>query len=64
MNYIWMAVTADKLELPIFIEESAALLGEKIGITAQSVYAHVRYGCKKCKGQNMKLVRTEVTCDD
>ena len=36
-KYIWMAVTADKYELPIAISDTARELGEMFGVTAKTV---------------------------
>ena len=32
-NILWMAVTNDKFEFPIFIENSSSILSKKIGLT-------------------------------
>lgn len=36
-RYLWMAVTADKYELPLIVEESAAALAAKCGVTPGTV---------------------------
>lgn len=36
-KYLWLAVTADKYELPIFIEDTARQLGEKLGMDTRNV---------------------------
>lgn len=36
-KYFWLAVTADKYELRICVEETARQLGEKIGMRTGSV---------------------------
>jgi len=36
-KYIWLAVTADKYELPIAIADTARELGERFGVTAKTV---------------------------
>lgn len=34
---LWLAVSADKYELPFAVETTARELGEKLGVTAQTV---------------------------
>ena len=41
-KYIWMAVTADEFELPMCIADSAKELGEKYGVTADTVITLAR----------------------
>lgn len=36
--YYWMAVTADKYELPLVVEDTAGQLAEKLGINITTVF--------------------------
>lgn len=37
MKYLWLAVTPDKYEFPIYIEDSAQALADKLGTTSNVV---------------------------
>lgn len=41
-KYLWMAVTADEYELPICVADTARELGEKYGVTADTVITLAR----------------------
>ena len=58
-KYIWMAVEADEYELPLCIADTARELGEKYGVTADTVitlergkYSGKKYGRKYVKVRN------------
>lgn len=36
-KYLWLAVTADQYEFPIYIEDTAKKLGERLNISARAV---------------------------
>ena len=36
-KYYWMVVEADKYELPLMVEDSAAAVGEKLGLSTHGV---------------------------
>ena len=36
-QYLWMAVTADEYELPLIVENTAAALGRKLGVSEDTV---------------------------
>lgn len=36
-HYLWMAVTSDKYELPLVVEESSTLLARKLGVSPNTV---------------------------
>ena len=36
-QYLWLAVAADKYELPLVVEDSSARLGEKYGLGKKTV---------------------------
>lgn len=41
-KYLWMAVDADEYELPICVADTARELGEKYGVTADTVITLAR----------------------
>lgn len=41
-KYLWLAVTADKYEFPIYIEDSSSKLAKILGIDASTVVKAVR----------------------
>lgn len=41
MKYLWMAVTPDEYEFPIYIEDTAEKLGNKLGIKTSTVVASI-----------------------
>ena len=43
-KYLWLAVTADEYELPIAVADTARELGEKYGVTADTVITLERVG--------------------
>lgn len=58
MKYIWMAVTSDEYELPIFVEESSTKLAQKLGITVGSVLSSVFKGSNG-RYSGRKIVKVE-----
>jgi hypothetical protein len=61
MKYLWLAVTADKYELPIIVEESAKQLADKLGITSSTVIASVS---RNNTGKNAGRKIVKVNIDD
>ena len=57
-KYIWLAVDADKYELPIAVASSARELGELIGTNKHNIETAF---LKNCNGRinNRKIVRVE-----
>ncbi|WP_023977020.1 hypothetical protein [Clostridium beijerinckii] len=56
-KYLYMAVTSDKYELPLVVEDSAAELANKLGIDAMSVYHSI--GCSgKIAGRKIVRIRS------
>ncbi len=49
LRYLWLAVTPDEYELPIYIEDTAKKLGEKLGVTESTVVCSVM---RKMSGKN------------
>lgn len=62
MKYLWLAVTADKYELPIFVEDTAQQLANKLGITSSTVIASVTRN-KTGKNIGRKIVRVNIDED-
>lgn len=52
-QYLWMAVTADEYELPLIVENTAAALGRKLGVSEDTVRT-VEY-----RGKNERYRRTK-----
>lgn len=48
-KYLWVAVEADKYELPIAVADSARELGEMLGTTKHNVESFVS---KNCSGRD------------
>lgn len=44
MKYLWLAVTTDKYEFPICVEESASRLALKLGTTTNNICSLVSKG--------------------
>jgi hypothetical protein len=54
---VWMAVTADKYELPVYIADTAAELARIVGIS----YAAIRsYVYRRQKGHGYKYIKVEI----
>lgn len=51
-QYLWMAVTADECELPLVIEDTAAALARRLGVSENTVRT-VEY-----RGKNERYRRT------
>ena len=45
-QYLWMAVTADEYELPLIVEDTAAALARRLGVSEDTVRV-VEYRGKK-----------------
>ena len=59
MKYLYMAVTADKLELPIAVEEKSIDLARAINTNYYTVRTAMRTG-KRIMRANCKCIRIEV----
>jgi len=59
MRYIWLAVTADKFELPIAVADSAKKLANMLGINENTVYTSIH---SKLSGKNSKrkIIRVDI----
>ena len=59
VKYLWLVVTADKYELPIFVEETAKLLADKLGVTASTVICSA---ARNTSGKNTgrKIVKVRI----
>jgi hypothetical protein len=60
---LYMAVTMDKYELPVYIEKSAVLLAKKLGISRNSVYSCISYG-NSGKYLGLKIIRLKLEKED
>lgn len=58
-RYLWLAVTPDKFEFPIYIEDSCTKLANKLGITATTVITAVTRN-KPGTTAGRKIIRVEV----
>lgn len=58
-RYLWLAVTPDKYEFPIYIEDSCTKLSNKLGITTSALIASIT---RNNPGTNAgrKIIRVEV----
>ena len=58
MRYLWLAVTSDEYELPIFIADTARELAKKLGLNENSIHSAI---AKKNSGRNtgIKIVRVK-----
>jgi hypothetical protein len=57
--FLWLAVTPDKYEFPIYIEDSSSKLAEKLGITASTVIVSVSRN-KSGINSGRKIVKVEL----
>lgn len=62
LKFLWLAVTADKYEFPIFIEDTAQKLAEKLGITNSTVVASVTRN-KSGKNKGRKIIKVVIDED-
>lgn len=58
-KYLWLAVTPDKYEFPIYIEDSSTKLAKRLGISASTVITSTS---KNNNGRRTgrKIVKVEV----
>lgn len=52
-QYLWMAVTADEYELPLIVEDTAAALARRLGISEDTVRV------MEYRGKNERYRRTK-----
>ena len=60
-KYLWMAVEADDLELPLAIAETATELGEMIGVNHKTIRSCF---CKQYSGKKTGMRFMKVKVDD
>lgn len=58
-KFLWIAVTTDKYEFPIYIEDTAKELGKRLGITASTVIGSVQLN-KSGTTKGRKIMKVEV----
>ena len=63
VNMLWMAVTADEYELPLYVAKSAAELASQYNITKNAVESAVSKGLSG-KKKGYKFVRVEEIEDE
>lgn len=63
MKKIYMAVTADKYELPLCVEEDVKSLAKKCETTRNSILSSISHK-RGGKHSNIKYIRIEVEEDD
>lgn len=58
-RFLWLAVTPDEFEFPIYIEDSASKLANKLGITTSTVISSI---VKNRSGKNSgrKIIKVEI----
>lgn len=60
VKYLWLAVTVDKYEFPIHIEDTAKALGERLGISGDTVIQAVTRK-RDGKKSGRKILKIEVS---
>lgn len=58
-KFLWLAVTNDKYELPLIVEDTAEKLGEKLGLKKNTVSRQV-YRNAKNPYKGRKIVKVEI----
>ena len=58
-RYLWLAVTADKYEFPIYIEDSCTKLANKLGISSCTIVNSVTQNSSGLYS-GRKIVKVEV----
>lgn len=58
-NYLYLAVTADKYELPICVEQTPTLLADMVGISVDIIKTDISRG-NNGKRRGIKFVRVAV----
>jgi len=58
-QYLWLAVTADRYELPLVVEDSSEKLGKVYGLSKKTVASMVRYGSDGSKSGH-KFVKVRI----
>ena len=56
-RYLYMAVTNDKMELPVFFADSSKELAKVVGIAASTVLTYI------CRNKNMERYKQKDTCN-
>lgn len=75
MKNLWMAVTADKYELPLAVEETSTALAKRMGTNKNAIYANMsRYrrgvvkgstkGRKSHFGEKYHVIKVEESEED
>lgn len=56
---LWLAVTTDRLELPIAVEDTAEKLAKKLGITISGLFKAIEYCNGSRSGYKIEKVEIE-----
>ena len=59
-NKLYMAVTDDQYELPVFIEDTMTALAEKVGVDTSTICKHIRGHLKGTSLTGYKFVKVRV----
>lgn len=63
MKYLWLAVTNDKYEFPIYIEDTAKKLANKLGIHCTTVITSIVQN-KSGRNSGRKLIKINIDNED
>ena len=63
-NFLWLAVTNDYLELPVFIENSSLKLSWKLGISVNHLFKIISQQKNIYKKLNLKIVKVTFEGDN
>lgn len=64
-GFVWLAVTNDEYEMPVFFADSAQLLGEIMGMRENRIAkAKQNKGCVRRGNQWLKIVKVKIETDE
>lgn len=62
---IYMAITSDRFELPLYVSESSGDLARKMGVTTNMIYTEInRKHLRKNQGTKRGFTFTKVVVED
>jgi hypothetical protein len=62
-RYLWLAVTADKYELPLTVADTAGDLGQMLGITKSTIIIQAKMGLDGTRS-GRKLIKVPIGDED
>jgi hypothetical protein len=62
-RYLWLAVTADKYELPLAVADTAGDLGQMLGITKSTIIIQAKMGLDGTRS-GRKLIKVPIGDED